>query len=454
MQCYSNNSANFVKYFLEIFMEKATKIKGLLNTMFNEPLDEESLKFYINTLTIRSSDVISQIERLRYDCMSPDNNNSHLLLGHTGCGKSTELNKLIQDLKSVNYPVYKIKCLEELDIYNIDKSDILLLISNVLIEMAKENNIDIPDALSEHIYDFFKETDIITEKINEKEINAGIGIEANTGSFLPKLLNFFIKLKGEIKYGTSKRKTIREKLQNNVGDWLQNIYELKNIIYREKQKLPILIFEDIDKISDPKDALYVFNNTILSNLQFPVIFTFPISVAFSSEFTPIRNQYKIHFLPMIKTHDKNNNDYIDGINIIRDIIYARADRNLFEDEAITLLIKKTGGILRDVFKSINNAAFRAYTRNSNIIQIEDIERALLELQTDYRRTVAVGDYEKLLKIHQTKQDIYDDDDGNKMLEYLHSQVVLEYNGELWFDVHPLILDFVDERIKARSANGQ
>lgn len=422
-------------------MEKATKIKDLLNVMSNEPLEEKSLEFYIDTLTTRSSDVSSQIKKLKYDCILPNNNYSHLLLGHRGCGKSTELNKLIQELESENYLVYKIKCLEEIDIYNIDKNDILLLVSNALMEIAEKNKINIPNFLSKNIYDFFKVKEIIEEEENKNEINAGVA------------LSLLLKLKGEIRYGTSKRKIIREKLQNNVGNWLLNIYELKNIIYQTKQNLPILIFEDIDKIPNPQDALAIFNNSIFSNLQFPVIFTFPISVAFSGEFTPIRNQYKIHFLPMIKTHDKNNNDYTEGINVIKKIIYKRAEKSLFEDEAITLLIKKTGGILREVFESINKAAFRAYTRNSKIVETEDIKRALVELQSDYRRTIVTGDYEKLMKIYRTKKDIDDEENADKMLKYLQSQVVLEYNGEQWFDVHPLVYDFVEERIEFFKKNG-
>ena len=420
-------------------MEKATKINELLNTMFNEPLEEKNLElFYVDTLTTRSADVVSQIEKLKNACISPSNTNSHLLLGHRGCGKSTELNKLIQELKSESYPVCKIKCLEEIDIYNIDRNDILLLISNALIKIAEENKIKIPKSLSEKIYDFFKEVEIVYEKTSEKEGDIGSNLNL-----------FLVKVKGEIKYGTSKRTTIRTVLQNNVGEWLQNINELKDIIYNKKQKLPILIFEDIDKIPNPQDALTIFNNSILSNLQFPTIFTFPIGIAFSSEFTPIRNQYKVHFLPMIKTHDKNNNDYIEGINIIKEIIYARADKNLFEDEAVTLLIKKTGSILREVFNCINTAAFRAYKRGSDRVETEDIARALLELQSDYRRTIVTGDYAKLWKIYQTKKDIDNEENADKMLKYLQAQIVLEYNGEQWFDVHPLVFDFIDERLKAR-----
>jgi arsenate reductase-like glutaredoxin family protein len=408
------------------------------------------LEFYVDTLSIRSSDVCSQIEKLKYACMSPKNNHSHLLLGHWGCGKSTELNKFIQDLNLDSYPVHKINCKEEIDIYNIDKNDILLLISNALIEIAIKNKIKIPKSLVENIYNFFKETVVTTEDKSERGLSIEGGAKASTSDFLSNLLNFFVKVKGEIKYGTSKRIVIREKLQNNVSDWLQNINEVKDIIVREKKKLPILIFEDIDKISNPKDALDIFNNSILSNFQFPVIFTFPISVAFSSEFTPIRNQYNIHFLPIIKTHDKDNKDYNKGIDVIREIIFARAEKSLFDDKAITLLIQKTGGCLRDIFSRISTAAFRAYKRNSDIIETEDIERALLELQSDLRRTIIVDDYEKLLQIYKTKKDI---DDTDKMLKYLQSQVVFEYNGDQWFDVHPLIFDFVDERIKALSSKG-
>ena len=420
-------------------MEKATKIKELLNVVFSDPLEGESLIFYVNTLKIRSSDVVSQIGKLKDDCMFPNSNtNSHLLLGHRGCGKSTELNELIRDLELKNYPVHKIKCIEEIDIHNIDRNDILFLISDSLIKIAKKTNANIPNALSERIYDFFNKKEIIKEKTKEKEVSVG------------GLLSLFVSLKGDIKYGTSKREIIREEIQNGISDWLSNIKELKDIIYNKEQKLPILIFEDIDKISKPTEAITIFNNSIFANLQFPVVFTFPISVAFSSEFMPLKNQYTVHFLPMIKTHTKNNQDFVEGINIIKEIIYTRAEKNLFEDKAVTLLITKTGGCLRDVFECINKAAFRSYVRNSDIVEKEDIERSLLELKSDYTRMLVVDDYKKLYEIYQTKRDI-EDKDTSKMLDYLKSQVVLEYNGEGWFDVHPLVYDFVDERIKARNA---
>jgi GTPase SAR1 family protein len=233
-------------------MKKAKIIREFLNTMFSEPLEGESLEFYIDTLKTRASDESSQIEKLKEECMFYPNNKSHLLLGHRGCGKSTELNKLIDELERKNYPIYKINCIEEIDIYNIDKNDILFLLADSLIKVAKKINIDIPNSLSKKIDDFFKDIEIITEKTSEKEINAGTGIESSTGNFLTKLFKLGISVKGDIKYGSSKRTIIRNKLQNHTREWLDNITELKDIIYHKSRKLPILIFEDIDKIPNPE----------------------------------------------------------------------------------------------------------------------------------------------------------------------------------------------------------
>ena len=55
-------------------------------------------------------------------------------------------------------------------------------------------------------------------------------------------------------------------------------------------KHPILIFEDLDKLN-PEDAWKVFYNyaAVLSGMDFPVIYTFPIALSYDSRFSAMES---------------------------------------------------------------------------------------------------------------------------------------------------------------------
>ena len=133
--------------------------------------------------------------------------------------------------------------------------------------------------------------------------------------------------------------------------------------------------------------------------------------------------------------------YATRINILKEIVYKRADESLFEEGAIDLLVRKTGGSIRDIFTSIILAARYADNVNQSTILKKDIELALTELTSQLRLPLNTSDYANLWKIHEDKQDI---ENNNLMLIYLRARVVLEYNGDNWCDLHPLITDFIEE----------
>ena len=132
----------------------------------------------------------------------------------------------------------------------------------------------------------------------------------------------------------------------------------------------------------------------------------------------------------------------DSVSVIKQIVLDRADASLIDEETLSLMIAKTGGSLRDLFTVIRNSSIRAKRRKSGKIEKEDAVIALNTLKTSLAKRIEVKDYEFLNNIIKGyKRNI---ENREKLLEMLTGNVVLEYNSERWQDVHPLIVDFLQE----------
>jgi hypothetical protein len=209
-------------------------------------------------------------------------------------------------------------------------------------------------------------------------------------------------------------------------------------------KPPILIFEDLDKMNI-KEAWEIFSNyaSPLSQMPFPIIYTFPIGLSYDHRFPALEGYFHYRILPMIMVHTVDGSENMQGIDIIRKIVEKRADMQLFEPAALNLMIQKTGGSLRDLFSIIVNAARRAERRQSSRIETEDAERVLVELKSALTRRFDTSYYPLFREISGGKRK--EIADKQKLLEMMQAMVVMEYNGDGWRDLHPLVSDFLREQ---------
>ena len=103
-------------------MKYADRISEMINAFSPEPLKAEQMEqFYCSdTMEYRMSDKYSSpIEDIFDACQEPGGHNAFLLLGHRGCGKSTELNRMSAEFAGKGYQVRTITCSMDLHIINI-----------------------------------------------------------------------------------------------------------------------------------------------------------------------------------------------------------------------------------------------------------------------------------------------------------------------------------------------
>jgi hypothetical protein len=364
-------------------------------------------------------------------------------MGHRGCGKSTELNKMAVELKTDGYYVKKIDCKQELDLFNIEHTDLLVLMGEALIDIADKSGCTLPKKLAEQIYHFWDIKDI--EAISEELSGIGVktGFEAKPS--IPFFLTLFTGVTTDLRYNEEQRERHRTRIKNRSSGWITLLKELSDIITEKLDgKQPILIFEELDKLN-PETAWEIFEkySSTLTAVSFPVIYTFPIALFYSPRFNALKQYFKEKCFPMIKQNDDKGNPLPEGTKIIMDIVEKRADLSLFEEGTLELMIKKTGGSLRDLFEIIFNSALTAIQINLTKISMEDVNIALKELKSSLTRRIERRNYDFLADIYQgNKKEI---ENKAMLLEMLNAGVVLEYNGERWHDLHPLIADFLEEQ---------
>lgn len=429
-------------------MKYADRISEILNAFSPAPLRADQMEeFYCdNTMEYRTSDKYdSPIEDIYDSCRSFDERDAYLLLGHRGCGKSTELNRMSERLAVDGYPVKTVNCSLDLDLFNIVYSDLFILMGEALLRIAADCKCRIREDLLHSIMDFWDEGNEVRISREMDEFALEAGFSSETPGILGSILKLFAKINADLKFNEETRKEYRKKISNRSSEWVRLLGLVSEEIVRKTGgKSPIIIFEDLDKLN-PEDAWSVFYNyaAILSGMPFPIIYTFPIGLSYDSRFAAMDSYFITKTLPMIKIETIEGQSFAEGIAIMKEIIKKRADLTLFEAGVLEHLIRYTGGSLRDLFHTVNASAKRAERRKSTAVSMEDAERALDELQTSLTRRIEKKDYLFLLNIYRGNKELIEDTE--KLLKMLQASVVLEYNGKRWHNVHPLVARFLDEQ---------
>jgi len=420
-------------------IELSDGLRATIKTFQPEPLDEDNFDVFYNanTMVIRTgNEHITPLGDIFDDCTTPLNRNAHLLSGHRGCGKSTELYSLKLRLEKEGHPVCMIDCQSEMNLNLADCWDIMLFITEGLCRIADKYDIELDDGLVSDIYNYIlQDIEISSEFTDSRDINVGL------------TLSLIASIKGGLQMGDTQRTTLKTKMEKRGADWKRYVNEISDVITDAmKGHQPILIFEDMDKIQPFHRALDIFMYDTLAKMPFPIIYTFPIAEIYSSKFAALKGLYKTHVLPMIKVHNADKSEHTAGIAVIEEIVGKRADLGFFDKKALRLLVEQTGGALRHLFECILTACRIAIRRGSEKIEIDDAKRALERLTSELTRSISITDNEILANIYTNINHRKQLEDTTIVLEHMHSLVVLEYqNGDRWHDLHPLVVAFLKDR---------
>ena len=263
------------------------------------------------------------------------------------------------------------------------------------------------------------------------------------------------------KSSRSLKETIKTNIEPKLSDLIDHcnllVNEVKNGLKKIGKEDLLIIIEDLDKIpiDRAEDLFFNYANQI-SQLRCNVVFTFPITSYYNIRFNTIRQYFSnVYELPMIKVKNQDQSKFKEGYKALKNIVGKRMDLSLFESsKLLDLLIEKSCGCIRDLFRLIAEAAEHTIDYGRELISKEDCMNSLLSLKREYYNTIA-DNYRNGIKIavetyYKTLVNVAKDatkrvDNTEEILDLRQNLCILGYNGQGWCDVHPIVKEILIER---------
>jgi len=416
-------------------------------------LTGEQAAFYQNTAAVRDGACYEFHEGL-YQRICQSTDREHLLVvGHGGCGKSTELMMLKSKLDADEAPVILVEAEDDLDLYNFSYIDLFMLIVERTVRYADDHNFTIDS----HIVSAFQRA-LSTRTTREYwSHDADAGVDTELRAATPSVLSFLkasVKITAALKMASGLNEELRREIQPQISDIIESLNALIDNLQRQTSKPIVIIIDGLEKCRfESVRKLFVEDIASLATLDAHLVMACPIAVyrlvdeaVLSSYFFAPR------VIPLIKTHnnDRDRSAFEAGVKVIKELILKRVDASFFEKRVLEKIIAKSGGSLRDTCQILSNCAFEAEMRKNETIDMDATDFVLKKYANDVFFRVDSAFYPRVSKIYQGDFEARQD---SELTELLYSGAVFEYNGECWIDLHPLVCDYIEDHPKVFDWDG-
>jgi len=367
-------------------------------------------------------------------------------VGHRGAGKSTEILRLTGSLVDSYHPVY-LAATVEMDPFQIEAEDLLLNLVFSLEASMRLRGTPLPEELLRRVSQWFDEVVNRTEWAKDFNFEVAAGIEGKAP--LPFVGSLFGSLKSLFKYESKYRSEVKQILRKYPGTLLQRVNDLFDAANELLGDKPLLVIVDNLDRYQPKviDDLLVAGADRIRQLRANLILTPPISLLLQPQSGQLDAIYSCHSLYAVCLRSKETPYHQfdgPGRDLMEKALARRIDLDALipEKAARDLLISASGGAMRELLHLVNQAALGA---EGELITEPDVERAIARRKSTLRDMINVNGWlDALLHIAEKKQ-LSDDE---KSMKLLFHYLAFKYNGDGWYDVHPLVTE-LPEFIHAR-----
>jgi len=446
-------------------MKKAECLADMLQSCDPRPLRREELDgFFVNTSAARDP-VISRRDEMRKRLeASPDANTKLLLCGHGGCGKSTELVKLADEVQQAFFSV-SFSIAQECNLFHVPIEDLLLVMMERLLAACDEAGFGDKVAKSEETLKSINEWFATELQITEQKIEAGGGAEGGidtSANLFARTFGLLVKATTYIRRADQRVHRMAHEKPHRLSELAERcnllIKAVKQALHEDGRRL-LVVIEDLDKVN-LSDARRIFfeQPAVLAELDTNMICTVPIFLLHSPDRAALEQHFAIVELPMLRVVDFGGAPCKDARDAIMEILDRRVAGELVQPDALDELIEKSGGVLRDVFEVLVVASGAAESlfkqgKQDAVITPENVRYGLNRRKTEYARAITTIDlpkdwqlltkdlYDKLRELKDGPVRVLPSEPATMVL--LKARAIMEYNGEGWFALHPLVAELLE-----------
>lgn len=449
-------------------------IKRFFQACNPAPIDlknPDQRRYYVDFAIVRGENAIEQLHReISFSDHQPS---CQLFTGHIGCGKSTELSQLQAGLEKEGFHVVYFEATEDLDMADVDISDILFAIARQVSASLEKSQIQLKP---EGFKAFLKQTaDFLQTPIElsgEGEI-AGVKMKASTEKgvefSLPAGLG---KITAKAKDSQQTRSKLRQFLEPQTNQILKLIDE--EIISVAKQQLKqqgrkglVVIVDNLDRISYQKTSssnkplseyIFVDKGEQLRKINCHLVYTLPLALNYSNEREALKQRLgggsSPIILPMVPVKKRNGEENSEGMELLRYLVVKRAfpdakfaeclelATEIFDSwETLNKLCRVSGGHVRNLVGMLRTCV----AKDDPPISGKVLDKVIKKERDGLLTTIDEEEWELLFKVEKEQQ--VKGDFEYQML--LRSLFVFEYQDDdgRWYSLNPLLLE--TEKYKSR-----
>ncbi len=346
--------------------------------------------------------------------------------GHTGTGKSTELNRIVRNdqLASRYIPhIYRVR--DSLDVHNLDFTDIILGIAQSVAGLAANGDVAVPKKLQVRMQKWGQETELETQLGFSPEGKGGLEFNLLIG-----------KATLEVQAGGEKRKIVREKLNESLTDFIKLIDDLVSAV--EIKKKVLVVIDTLDHV-DHRPIRDIFTNhwASLSRPKVSLLIVVPLPLLLEPQFMgSVQDNYSL--LPNIKVFSTAAAQDLDpaGFNFFREVIGNLAEPALFKEDTLPEIFRNSGGMVRDMIGYAGDACkYADHDNPRGKVELKHVQQVLDDRKAFFRRLLTRPDYDILRGVLENPHPLGSEGLG----PLLHLKAVIYYpNGEGWYGLNPAV----------------
>ncbi len=426
--------------------------------------NDEDREYYIDFSSVRGGNIIRELGRT-ISLLSGDEPTCQLFTGHIGCGKSTELFRLKKDLEAEGYHVVYFESSHDLDMADVDITEILLSIARQVSESLEKINLCVEPKRG--FRDLLKGAADLLQTPIELSGEAslpGIGTfsassEGELGFSLPGGIG---SITAKARHSPRLRQQLRQYLEPRTNNILEAInsellHPATEILNQRGKKGLVAIVDNLDRVDSVRkpsgrtqpEYLFVDRGEQLRKLNCHVVYTIPLSLIFSNDLGRLSSRFgvKPKVLPMVPVRERDGSVYAEGMKLLRNMVLARAFPHIpasqreemiasvFDcSETLNRLCSVSGGHVRNLLGLLYSC-----------LQLQDppfsrqcLENVIKEYRDDLIAAITDEEWELLFQALEQKH-VQGDEDYQLLLR---SMFLFEYRDRdgRWYWINPALAE--------------